>query len=89
MIEAPNAFNTVYSLHRGGDVEPSEAWCRKLARVDVRDLGHGCVDAIQILSFHHQHRLGRVKVELEHTNEQNLNIPESNGVCRASVSVRT
>ena len=55
----------VYSLHCGGDVQPPEACGGELARVDVGDLGHGCVDAVHILSFHNQHRLGRVEMELD------------------------
>lgn len=55
----------MHSLHCGGDVQSSEAWRGKLAGVDVGDLGHGCVDAVNILPFHHQHRLGRVKMELD------------------------
>lgn len=41
-----------------------EAWGGELTGVDVGDLGHGGTDAVHVLSLHHQHRLGRVKVEL-------------------------
>lgn len=50
-------------------MESSEACSRELARIDVGDLGHSCIDAVHVLSFHNQHRLGRVKMELDtHTD---------------------
>lgn len=60
----------MHSLYCSGDMQPSEAWCGELARIDVGDLGHGRVDAVHIFSFHHQHRLGWVKMKLGKTNKR-------------------
>ena len=46
-------------------MQPSEAGRGELTRVDVGDFGHGRVDAVNILSVHDQHRLGRVEMELD------------------------
>lgn len=56
------------SLHCGGDVQASEARRGELAGVDVGDLGHGGVDALRVLSLHHQDGLGGVEVELHPTH---------------------
>lgn len=42
----------------------SDARCGKLAGVDVGDLPQSSVHVLQILSLHHQDRLGWVEVEL-------------------------
>jgi hypothetical protein len=45
-------------------VQASDARCGKLAGVDVGDLPQSSVHVLQILSLHHQDRLGWVEVEL-------------------------
>lgn len=51
-------------LNACGNVQPPDAWGGKLARVDVGNLPHSSVDALQVFALHHQDRLGGVKVEL-------------------------
>lgn len=55
----------MHLLYGRGDAEPAQARRWKLARVYVGDLGHGGVDAVHVVSFHHQDRLCRIKMELE------------------------
>lgn len=53
-----------YVLDDSGDVQTSDAWCGKLARVYVGNFPHSSVHVFQVLSLHYQDRLGWVKVEL-------------------------
>lgn len=67
----------VHLLYWRRDAEAAQAWCGELARVDVGDLGHGRVDAVHVFSFHHQNRLGRIKMELEAQINQPVYVSES------------
>lgn len=53
-----------YLLDSSGDVQASDAWCGKLARVYVGNFPHSSVHVLQVLSLHHKDRLSWVKVEL-------------------------
>lgn len=54
----------LHVLDSSGDVQTSDAWCWKLARVYVGHFSHSSIYVFQVLSLHYQDRLGRVKVEL-------------------------
>lgn len=54
-----------YSLDCCGYVEFAQTGSGKLSRVDVGNFCHGCVDALQVIRLHDQHRLSRVEVELK------------------------
>lgn len=64
----------MYVLDSSGDVELSDSWCGKLARVDVGDFPHCSVHVLQIFSLHDQDGLSWVKVELwaeKHRQQRN------------------
>ncbi len=53
-----------YSLDCSGYVEFAQTRSGKLPRVNVGNFCHGCVDALQVICLHDQHRLSWVEVEL-------------------------
>lgn len=53
-----------YLLDSSGDVQTSDTWGGKLARVYVGNLPHSSVHVLQVLSLHYKDRLSWVKVEL-------------------------
>lgn len=54
----------LHVLDDSRNVQTSDAWCGKLARVYVGNFPHSSVHVFQVLSFHYQDRLGWVEVEL-------------------------
>lgn len=53
-----------YVLDSSGDVQTSDARCRKLSRVYVGNFPHCSIHVFQVLSLHDKDRLSWVKVEL-------------------------